>query len=351
MFVNCPNTNFNKYDLINCLSIASVCPAPEKKISLCQGDRLTIDRMAGDGSVTVSGDTMGEYPFGGDLNAVVNDVQQANMKVVKFFQDKTYETLCPKIACSIDINNTGSRPQVKQSCPVGSQLHANVNGKPACMPCSPGKFFDEPLKECKKCAVGSYQEQPGQLECLMCKTGTTTRKEAAYREAHCIKVTPPSQGPDAGLIVGLVVVVLLIIVIALGVVFLIKRRRQREAIGKGQYESSATKKDQRVSDVYDELNDDEYNVIPADHVTAYPDTGNDGYAMAKDVPKAGNDGYMTPNDMQKDRALPDPYAQLGSKKTEETDYEGLLNSPYEKLQANKEKEETYTNPVYTGDTN
>lgn len=66
------------------------------------------------------------------MNAVVNDIQQANMKVVKFFQDKTYETLCPKIACSIDINNTGSRSEVKQSCPVGSEYHANVNGKPAC---------------------------------------------------------------------------------------------------------------------------------------------------------------------------------------------------------------------------
>ncbi|KAJ8302578.1 hypothetical protein KUTeg_018974 [Tegillarca granosa] len=378
--IDCPIINFNKYYLLNCLSISNLCPAPGSKISLCKEDRITVTHSANTETTSVIGNTMGELPFGGDLNTVINDIHQANLRVVYFFSNKTYEILCPKLACDIDINKTRSAltSEAKESCPVGSEYHKDVNGKPACIKCSPGKYYKG--TRCAKCLKGTYQEDPGQILCLECKTGTTTIKEAAYREAHCIKITEDPRGTDIGLILGLVITALLVIVIALGVVFLIKRRRQREAIKKGQYESSSDVKDKRVSDVYDELKEDEYNVIPADHVPSNPDdagndgyaspkdmpsVGNDGYASPKDMPGVGNDGYATPKDMpntgndgyvmskdaQKNRALPNPYAQLGSKKDGDKDYEGLLTSPYEKLQASKEKEETYTNPVYIGNIN
>ncbi|XP_022100203.1 sushi, von Willebrand factor type A, EGF and pentraxin domain-containing protein 1-like isoform X2 [Acanthaster planci] len=79
-------------------------------------------------------------------------------------------------------------------CPPG-----NVAGHNWCLQCAVGTFFDGQTGDCERCPQGSYQNQPGQMQCIDCPPGTSTAKTGAQSGEECKDICSPGSYSDTGL--------------------------------------------------------------------------------------------------------------------------------------------------------
>ena len=58
-----------------------------------------------------------------------------------------------------------------------------------CSTCGPGTFYDSASRTCQPCAIGSYQQQSGQTQCITCDGSTTTETQGAKKRQDCKRKT------------------------------------------------------------------------------------------------------------------------------------------------------------------
>ncbi|XP_076046526.1 sushi, von Willebrand factor type A, EGF and pentraxin domain-containing protein 1-like [Oratosquilla oratoria] len=80
-------------------------------------------------------------------------------------------------------------------CDPGSVLRKNI-----CVKCPVGTFFNVILKDCEPCPQGSYQNEEGQVSCIVCPENTSTStleglaKNGSYCKAQCLPGTFAKDG-------------------------------------------------------------------------------------------------------------------------------------------------------------
>eukprot|EP00105_Crassostrea_gigas_P019111 XP_011437468.1 PREDICTED: uncharacterized protein LOC105335342 [Crassostrea gigas] len=68
----------------------------------------------------------------------------------------------------------------------------------SCVECAAGTFFNTTTDTCEMCPRGSYQPIPGQISCLSCPFGQTTKSKGAQNMSQCIDGCQPGSWSPNG---------------------------------------------------------------------------------------------------------------------------------------------------------
>ncbi|XP_033637046.1 sushi, von Willebrand factor type A, EGF and pentraxin domain-containing protein 1-like isoform X1 [Asterias rubens] len=186
------------------LIIGSSSPRSERQ--QLRGDidlsRQPFEKLKSLPSVYVEMNITGTVKLPDDVTSVDDDTYQDFRRSLSSASNSILETILedgnlpPGMGTTPDTNSIIVFPT--QPIPVCRPGNIQL-GLSQCLECAAGTFFNDVTKECERCPQGSYQSQPGQMECVTCPPDTSTVSTRSKSLQECKDVCSQGSHSDTGL--------------------------------------------------------------------------------------------------------------------------------------------------------